>query len=132
MMADYIGRKLSENGVKNIRIHDISRTHISHIINEIWKYKGLILGSCAYNSLMFPLMEHLTSELLHMGLKNKYLGLFGSYSWNGGGVKTLMTWNEQLGLELVADPADIYGKPSDDKYLQCDIIAQKMAEKVKQ
>jgi len=131
MMADYIGRKLSENGVKNIRIHDISRTHISHIINEIWKYKGLILGSSAYNSQMFPLMEHLTTELLHMGLKNKYLGLFGSYSWNGGGVKNLMAWNEQLGLELVADPAEIYGKPSDDKYLQCDIMAQKMAEKVK-
>lgn len=131
MMADYIGRKLSENGVKNIRIHDISRTHISHIINEIWKYKGLILGSCAYNSQMFPLMEHLTTELLHMGLKNRYLGLFGSYSWNGGGVKNLMTWNDQLGLELVADPTEIYGKPSDGKYTQCDFLALKMAEMVK-
>lgn len=131
MMADYIARNLSKNGVKNIRIHDISRTHISHLINEIWKYNGLILGSCAYNSQMFPLMEQLTRELTHMGLKNKYLGLFGSYSWNGGGVKNLMCFAQEIGLELVAEPAEIYGKPSEEKYQQCDVLAQKMAEKVK-
>ncbi len=130
-MADYIGRKLADNGVKNIRIHDVSRTHISHLINEIWKYNGLILGSCAYNSQMFPLMEQLTRELQHMGLKSKYLGLFGSYSWNGGGVKNLMTFAQEIGLELVADPAEIYGKPSEEKYQQCDILAQKMAGKIR-
>ena len=131
MMAYYIGRKLSENGVKKIRIHDISRTHISHLINDIWKYNGLILGSCAYNSQMFPLMEQLTRELVHMGLKNKYLGLFGSYSWNGGGVKNLNLFAQEIGLEMVAEPAEIYGKPSDEKYQQCDILAKKMAEKIK-
>jgi flavorubredoxin len=131
MMADYIGRRLSENGVKNIRIHDISRTHISHLINEIWKYNGLILGSCAYNSQMFPLMESLTRELVHMNLKKKHLGLFGSYSWNGGGVKSLIEFAKEIGLEQVSEPAEIYGKPSDDKYAQCDILAQKMAEKIK-
>ncbi len=131
LMADYIARKLAENGIKNIRVHDVSRTHISHLINEIWKYKGLILGSSAYNGHMFPLMENLTRELLHMKIKQKYLGVFGSYSWNGGGVKNLMDFVEDSGLELVADPAEIYGKPTDDKYAQCDVIAMKMADRIK-
>ena len=130
LMADYIGRKLCENGVKNIRIHDVSRTHISHLINEIWKYKGLILGSCAYTSYMFPLMANLTRELTHMKVKNKFLGIFGSYSWNGGGVKNLMEFAEESGLELVSEPAEIYGKPAENKYEKCDILAQKMAEKI--
>jgi flavorubredoxin len=132
LMADYIGRRLAENGVKNIRIHDVSRTHISHLINEIWKYKGLILGSCAYNGHMFPLMENLTRELTHMKIKQKHLGIFGSYSWNGGGVRNLMSFAEESGLELVAEPAEIYGKPSDDKYAQCDVIAKAMAKKIKE
>ncbi len=131
LMADYIGRRLSEHGIMNIRIHDVSRTHISHLINDIWKYKGLILGSCAYNGHMFPLMENLTRELLHLKLKNRFLGVFGSYSWNGGGVRNLMKFAEESNLDIVADPADIYGKPSDNKYAQCDVIAEKMAQKLK-
>jgi len=131
LMADYIGRRLAENGIKNIRIHDVSRTHISHLINEIWKYKGLVLGSCAYNGHMFPLMESLTREIIHMKMKDKFLGIFGSYSWNGGGVKNLMKFAEESGFDLVADPAEIYGKPSDDKYAQCDVIAKQMALKLK-
>jgi len=130
-IADYIGRKIAENGVKNIRIHDVSRTHISHLINEIWKYRGLVLGSCAYNSEMFPLMEQLTRELTHMGIKNKKLALFGSYSWNGGGVKNLKMFAEECKLELVAEPAEIYGKPNAEKLQQFDELAKKIAESVK-
>lgn len=130
-IADYIGRKIAEQGVKNIRIHDVSRTHISHLINEIWKYRGLVLGSCAYNSEMFPLMEQLTRELTHMGIKNKKLALFGSYSWNGGGVKNLKKFAEEAKLELVAEPAEIYGKPNADKLKQFDELAKKVAESVK-
>ncbi|HRX32065.1 MAG: FprA family A-type flavoprotein [Bacteroidales bacterium] len=130
-IADYIGRKIAEQGVKNIHIHDVSRTHISHLINEIWKYKGIILGSCAYNSQMFPLMEQFTRELTHMGIKNKKLGLFGSYSWNGGGLKNLVKFAEEAELELVAEPAEIYGKPSVEKLKQFDELAVKMAASVK-
>jgi flavorubredoxin len=76
-------------------------------------------------------MENLTREIIHMKIKDKFLGIFGSYSWNGGGVKNLMKFAEESGLELVADPAEIYGKPSDDKYHQCDVIAKEMAQKLK-
>ena len=88
-MADYIARRIAEAGVKKIRVHDVSKTHISYLINDIWRYKGVVLGSCAYNLQMFPLMENLTRELLHMGVKERLLGIFGTYSWNGGGVKNL-------------------------------------------
>lgn len=131
VIADYIGRKIAEEGVKNIRIHDVSRTHISHLINEIWKYRGLVLGSCAYNSEMFPLMEQLTHELTHMGIKNKKLALFGSYSWNGGGVKNLLKFAEEAKLELVAEPAEIYGKPNAEKLKQYDELAKRIADSIK-
>lgn len=130
-IADYIARKISEQGVKKIRIYDVSKTHISTLINEIWRYKGVVLGSCAYNSEMFPLMENLTRELEHMGVKGRELGLFGSYSWNGGGVKNLKKFHESIGWNLVSEPVDIYGIPNKEKYQQCDELAKAMAEKIK-
>ena len=42
-MADYLARVLYENGVKQVKVYDASKTHVSYIISEIWRYKGLKL-----------------------------------------------------------------------------------------
>ncbi len=131
-MADYIARKLSENGVKNIIIHDVSRTHISYLINDVWKYKGLILGSCAYTSRAFPLMEQFARELVHIKVKKRFAGIFGSYSWNGGGVKSLKEFVDESEMELVSEPVDLYGKPNPEKLTKCDELAKNMALKIKE
>ena len=130
-LADCIARKISEEGIKKIRIYDASKTHLSYLINEIWQYKGVILGSCAYNSGMLPTMENLTRNLEHIGLKNRYLGVFGSYSWNGGGAKALFKFKENMNWDLVADPIDTKGIPGNESFERCETIAKSMAEKLK-
>lgn len=130
-MADYIAHQVSMAGVQKIRVYDVSKTHMSYLINDIWRYKGVILGSCAYNMQMFPLMESLTRELEHMGVKNKNLGIFGTYSWNGGGVKNLKEFASRIGWHMVADPVEVHGRPTQEKIAGCDILAQAMAEAVK-
>ncbi|HIS33790.1 MAG TPA: FprA family A-type flavoprotein [Candidatus Avirikenella pullistercoris] len=126
-VADYIARALAEQGVKDIRVYDVSKTHVSYLISEVWRCKGVILGSCAYNTQMHPNMEHLTTELEHYGVKNKFLGIFGSHSWNGGGVRNLMAFAETMGFEPVAAPVDLFGKPTLEKLKACDEIAVQMA-----
>ena len=130
-LADYIARKLVENGITNVRVFDVSKTHISHLINVIWKYKGVILGSAAYNSEMFPLMEQFTRELEHMAVKDHLLGIFGSFSWNGGGARGLSKFAESIEWELVAEPVDVFGKPNQEKLDRCDTIAVGMANRLK-
>jgi flavorubredoxin len=129
-VADYIARKIALSGVKNIKVHDVSRTHLSYLLRDIWKYSGLVLGSCSYNSEMFPLMEQLCRELEHAGVKNKLLALFGAYSWNGGGLKNLLKFAENTGLEQVAQPVEFKGVPTADDFASCDLLAQTMAEKL--
>ena len=34
-MADYVARLISENGIKNIRVYDVSKTHVSYILSDI-------------------------------------------------------------------------------------------------
>jgi flavorubredoxin len=114
-MADYVARLIAERGVKNIRIFDVSKTHPSFIINEIWKYKSLLLGSSAYNATMHPMMEQLCSELEIINPKLKKFGLFGSFSWSGGGVKYLKAFAEKMEWSLVADPVELIGVPDEKK-----------------
>jgi flavorubredoxin len=130
-IADYIARKIAEAGIKNIKVHDVSKTHISYIIRDIWKYRGVILGSCSYNAEMFPPMEHLCREIAHMSLQNKKLGIFGTFSWNGGGVKNLLKFAEDIKWEQVSDAVELKGIPDSDGYSQCDALAAAMAQQIK-
>jgi len=129
-MADYLARVLYENGVKKVTVFDASKTHVSYIISEIWKYKGLIMGSCAYNTQMFPAVEVVANKIEHSGLKNRYLGIFGNKAWSGGGVKNLVPWSERLKWETVGEPIEATYTPKDEEYAKLCDLAKEMAEKV--
>ena len=129
-MADYIARRLAEQGIREVRVFDVSKTHISFLISEIWKYSGLILGSCAYNSNAHPMMEQLCRELLHIKPQNKHIGVFGSGSWNGGGVRSISKTLEELGWSQVSDAVEIFGNPTHDKVADCNKLAAAMAKSI--
>ncbi len=129
--ADYIARKLSERGVKNIRIFDVSLTHPSHILNAIWKYKGLILGSCAYNTDMHPMMSLLTHEISVSSPQNKTLSIFGGSSWNGSGVKALISFAQSAKMEICGDPIEFLGSPDEEKLKSVDRFADLFVSELK-
>lgn len=129
-MADMIGRFLAEKGVKKIRIHDTSKTHPSYIINDIFRYKGVILGSCAYNGNIFPTMETLLNELEHMGVKNHLLGFFANKTWAGGAVCPFKQFAEKIKWELVAPHAEANGSVKESDIEACKAIAYAMADKL--
>ncbi|MFV0366221.1 MAG: FprA family A-type flavoprotein [Mangrovibacterium sp.] len=129
-MAEVIARQLAVRGVKNIRLYDASKTHKSYIIADLFKYKGFIVGSCAYNNEMFPSVENLLTSITHMGVKDHLLGVFGSYSWSGGGVKNLLKFAKESKWELVAEPVEEKGTLKEEKYAQCLAIANAMADRL--
>lgn len=130
-MADYIARAISLQGVKDIRVYDTSKTHVSYLISEIWRCKGVVMGSCAYNTQMHPTMEHLCTEITHYGAKNKELAIFGSFSWNGGGVRNLAKFAEEIKWNLVAEPIDVLGRPTAEKLTEVETMAKAIAQAIK-
>ncbi|MFW6344081.1 MAG: FprA family A-type flavoprotein [Sediminispirochaetaceae bacterium] len=130
-MADYVARRLAERGIKNIRVMNVSNTHDSYIINEIWNYKGIIFGSCTYNVGLFQPMESLIINLSHKGIRNRVFGVFGTYGWSGGGVKTIMEYVKKHKWPLVDDePVEAKLSPSQEHYRGLDRLADKMAKAV--
>lgn len=130
-MADYIARVLSEQGIKNIKLFDASKTHVSYVISEITKYKGVILGSCAYNSYIFPAMEQVLLKIEHNGLKNRYLGIFGCKSWSGGGVKTIEEFGDRMKWERIGESAEATCSPKEAEFEKMTAMAIEMAQRVK-
>lgn len=129
-MADLIARKLAEKGIKNIRIHDASKTHVSYIISDIWRFKGVILGSCAYNTALFPSMESLINKIENSQLKNRYLSIFGTASWSGGGVSNLEKFGERIKWEKIGESVEAKSSPKEEDLKKCCEIASLMGDKL--
>ena len=128
-MADTLARYLAEEGIRNIKVFDVSKTHVSYILSEIWKYKGFILGSCTYNNSVYPNVNQLLYTLRMNKMSNHVLGIFGSYGWSGGAVKELTEFASEGGnFEVLPTVVEAKGtmKEEDDEGLRA--MAKEMAE----
>lgn len=129
--AEVIARAASEAGVKNIIMHDVSRTHHSYIIADIFRYRALILGAPTYNNGLYPQMESLLSELAGRDMKNRLLGWFGSFSWAGKAMKTIGEWNEtRLHFEPVGTPVEIKQSLDEATTRACEELGRAMGERL--
>ena len=130
-MAETIARQLAEEGISDIKMYDASKTHHSYIINDIWKYKGLILASCSYNNGLFPPMATLVKVIEMNNIKNHILGICGSYSWSGGGVKMLKQFAETCDYDVIEHTVEVKCSPKKEDLESLSIIAKEMAKKLR-
>ncbi|MDD7363055.1 MAG: FprA family A-type flavoprotein [Peptoniphilus sp.] len=131
IMAEALARALTEEGVRNIRIRDVSKTHLSYLISETWLYKGIILGCPTYNVGLFPPMAQLVEVLKKQKMKNHVLGTFTNYTWGGGAEKEFAAFAEESKWDVLPTTIDVMGLPGDDDYEKCRQMAKEMAKALK-
>lgn len=130
--AEVIARAASEAGVKNIVVYNVSKTHHSYIIRDVFRYKGLIVGAPTYNTALYHEMDVLLSELAGKDIKNHLLGWFGSYGWASKAVSEIARWNEEkLHYEQVGEPVEIKQSLTPETKAQCEALGHAMAERLK-
>ncbi len=131
-MAECIAEELSRQGVSNIVMHDVSRSHHSYIIADVFRYKGLIVGCPTYNGAIFPEMEALLGKLAARDIKNRFLGHFGSFTWAGMSVKKIAEHNEKLKFESVGTPVEMKHAMKEEVQAQTCELARAMTERLRQ
>lgn len=111
-----IANKLAQKGVKDMRMYDISKTHPSYIVSDIWKYSHVIFGSVTYNMGLYYGMESLLNELKALNLQNRKIGLVGSGTWSPQSLKIMQ---EIIGcmknMEVVGTPFEITSSMKQDQ-----------------
>ena len=130
-MAEIIATAVSEAGVKNIVMYNISKTHHSYILRDIFRYKGLIVGAPTYNNGLYHEMEVLLSEIANKDIKNHLLGWYGSHCWASKAVAKIQEWNEtRLHFEPVGEPVDMKQAITPEVRRQCEALGKAMAAKL--
>ncbi len=130
-MAEQMARAASQAGIKNIAMYNVSKTHHSYILRDIFRFRGLIVGAPTYNTGLYHEMDVLLSEIANRDIKNHLIGWFGSFSWAGKAVAAIGEWNEKrMHFEQVGEPVEMKQALTPEKKEECRRLGREMAARL--
>lgn len=79
--ADALAGALAERGAKKIAVYDVSNTHVSELISEIFRASHLVFAAPTYNAGIYPVMENLLSDMKALAVQKKIVALMENGTW---------------------------------------------------
>ncbi|MBV5282350.1 MAG: FprA family A-type flavoprotein [Paludibacter sp.] len=131
LMAETVAQGLAQNGIKTIIIHNVSKSDPSVILQDIFKYRGLIVGSPTYSNELYPEVESLLRKIEIRGVKHRIFGCFGSFTWASAAVKRLNSFVETMKWTKAEISVDEKQGLKEDNYKACLELGRQVAELVK-
>ena len=127
-----IANKLSERGVKDMRIYDVSKTHPSYIIADAWKYSNIVFGSPTYNMGLYYGMEFLIREMARLNFQKRKVSLIGNGTWANRAVKIMKELLEGMkNMDIVGTPLEIKSSMKKEQEGEFDKLAESICNSMK-
>ena len=100
--ANVLAAELAEAGVKNIAVYDVSNTHISELIAEVFRCSHLVLASPTYNNGIYPAMLNFLHDMKALNVQNRTVALMENGSWAPSSAKQVRALlDEMKGMEIL-------------------------------
>ncbi|MFT5872723.1 MAG: flavorubredoxin [Clostridium sp.] len=79
--ASDLATRLVEKGMTNVVMYDVSKTHVSYLISETFKYSHVVLASVTYNLKIYPPMLAYINDMKALNLQKRTFALIENGSW---------------------------------------------------
>lgn len=79
--ADALAGRLAAKGVEKIAVYDVSNTHVSELISEIFRASHVVFAAPTYNGGIYPVMENLLADMKALAVQNKTVALMENGTW---------------------------------------------------
>jgi len=129
-MAEAIGEGLSAEGV-GYKLLYAALSDRNDVLTELFKTKGIIIGSPTINKGYMPSLAPILEELKGMGFKNKIGAAFGSYGWSGESVKNLEEHLTRCKIPLVSAGVKAKWQPTQEDLENCRRVGREVGAAIK-
>ena len=79
--ANDLATRLVKKGMTNVVMYDVSKTHVSYLISETFKYSHVVLASVTYNLKIYPPMLDYIMDMKALNLQKRTFTLIENGSW---------------------------------------------------
>jgi flavorubredoxin len=129
-MAQAIAGGLEKEGVK-FKLFNMAVCDRNDVLTEIFKAKGIIIGSPTLNNGLLPTIKPILEDLKGLKFKNKVGAAFGSYGWSGENVKLIEENLEKGRIKVVQEGIKFKWQPTKDELEKCVEFGRAFAAKMK-
>lgn len=79
--ANLLASTLVQKGFTNVRLYDVSKTHVSYLISEAFKYSHIVFASVTYNLGIYPPMHDFLMDLKALHVQKRTCAIIENGSW---------------------------------------------------
>lgn len=79
--ANIVATELVKKGMTNVKMYDVSNTHISQLISETFRYSHVVLASVTYNLGIYPLIHNYLMDMKALNLQKRTFAIIENGSW---------------------------------------------------
>lgn len=79
--ANDLATRLVKKGMTNVAMYDVSKTHVSYLISDSFKYSHIVLASVTYNLKIYPPMHDYILDMKALNLQKRTFAIMENGSW---------------------------------------------------
>ena len=129
--ADALASRLTEKGVKDVKMYDVSRTHVSELIAEIFRCSHLVLACSTYNGGIYPPMADLLEDMKALSVQNKTVALMENGTWAAASGRLITAKLEEMkNITLLDTKISIRSALQNGRETELDAFAQQIVEEM--
>ena len=87
--ADALAGMLAAKGAGEIAVYDVSNTHVSELISEIFRVSHLVFAVPTYNSGIYPMMDNLLHDMKALSVQKKTAAIIENGTWASTAAKQM-------------------------------------------
>lgn len=79
--ANAVATELVKKGITDVRMYDVSSTHVSYLISETFRVSHVVLASVTYNLGIYPPMFDYLADMKALNMQNRTFAIVENGSW---------------------------------------------------
>ncbi len=130
--AEILAAEIAKCGVTDVKVYDVSVTHISELLSEAFRYSHVVFASTTYNNGVFISMENFLRDLQAHAFQNRKYAVVENGSWSpqAGGLieETVGAWKN---MRKVGEKVTLVSAVKEETREKLKALGEAIAEDVK-
>lgn len=129
--ANILATMLSQDGVENVKVYDVSKTHKSWLLAEAFRASHLVFASPTYNMGIYTPMKELLNYLVEHNMQNRHVAFIENGSWQPVAAKLMRNIVAQMSnMTLVGSDITLLSTTNEANLAELQDLADALAASV--